>query len=100
MTVYISHYDIEITVPKGFMTDGASVPIIANKIVKRWGKHKYCDTVHDYLYETREYSRTKSDFIYAMMLWDCKGISRTKAIVMFLAVRIFGGSRYKNNEKA
>lgn len=87
---------IRITVPKGFVTDFASIPRVFQSIFQkddtRWAK---AVILHDYLYETRIFSRAIADLILfeAMKiktpLWIC--------ILFYVAVRI-GGNKIYNED--
>ncbi len=85
-----------IKIPKGFATDLASVPTLL------WW---YCSPseiaeaaiLHDYLYHTRMYSRKKCDQI----LYECvkKTTRKSKAYMIYLAVRLGGGASYGKERK-
>ena len=42
--------DFPITIPKGFRTDGASIPLMLRPFFERYGKNTEAAVVHDYLY--------------------------------------------------
>lgn len=46
-----------VVIPKGFLTDGASVPSIARSLVPRLGSHGQAAILHDYLCENYFISR-------------------------------------------
>jgi len=79
-----------VLVPKGFMTDGASVP----EILWRFGWTPFAkDTlkaaiVHDYLYRVQA-PRTVSDFIFYELMKDNK-VRFIKRVTYLLAVRTVG----------
>lgn len=52
---------LSVTVPVGFLTDGASVPPFARSLINRMGAHSQAACVHDYLCETYRIHRTHSD---------------------------------------
>jgi hypothetical protein len=87
----------EWTIPEGFEFDGASIPRIFWRLVK----HPYvpdiivASLVHDYLYQTsRVYPREVVDRIY-YDLARRYGVSRSRAMTMFIALRLFGWVRWK-----
>ena len=93
-------YQIEeysIRVPKGFVTDYASIPRIFRAIVLPYGKHSGASVVHDYLYSKGcdlDIKRKKADKIFFEILKE-EGVNPILARLMYIAVRIFGKIRYK-----
>ena len=93
-------YQIEeysIRVPKGFITDYASIPRIFRAIVLPYGKHSGASVVHDYLYSKGcdlNIERKKADKIFLEILKE-EGVNPILARLMYIAVRIFGKIRYK-----
>ena len=93
-------YQIEeysIRVPKGFVTDYASIPRIFRPIVLPYGKHSGASVVHDYLYSkgcNLNIERKKADKIFLEILKE-EGVNSILARLMYIAVRIFGKIRYK-----
>lgn len=93
----------KITVPKGFVTDGASVPDVLKPIYNPFGKYFPAAIVHDYLYS--EYNdtginRTLADKIFNFIMKELK-ISRLTRRKFYIAVRCFGSLSWKkkiNNE--
>lgn len=78
-----------IDVPKGFKTDFASVPRLFWRRLPKWGKYSYAAVVHDYLYYSHIVSRKKADLIFKDLMLR-NGVSKIKANIMYLAVRIGG----------
>ena len=88
-----------LTVPKGFLCDGMSVPRAFWSLVS---PIIHPDTIaasiaHDYLYrfgEQEGWSRCQADlFFYCVLRSD--GVSVYRAIAAFLAVRLFGKKHYR-----
>lgn len=88
-----------LTVPKGFLCDGMSVPRAFWSLVS---PIIHPDTIaasiaHDYLYRFGEqdgWSRWQADlFFYCVLRSD--GVSVYRAIAAFLAVRLFGKKHYR-----
>lgn len=46
---------ITITVPDGFLTDGATVPRLLHIVLPPWGEYGQAAVLHDYTLETRRY---------------------------------------------
>ena len=83
-----------VTVPPGFITDFASTPQFLWLWLPYWGKYGKAAVVHDYLYQTQKRSRKEADQIFreAMVVGNTRA---WKALVMFLAVRLFGWLSWK-----
>ena len=88
-------------VPKGFETDGASIPRIFWSIAGCPLKAKYVKAaiLHDYLYS----KNSKISFHQANLAFYRNmrraGIPKLKAKLMYKAVEIFGKSHYKGELK-
>lgn len=78
-----------IRVPKGFVTDFASVPRIFWWLFPPWGKYGKAAVVHDYLYHTRMFSRVVSDAIFLEAMVVLK-VPLWKRLIIYWAVRIGG----------
>lgn len=88
-TYYTEEY--KITIPEGFVCDGASIPrafwwLIGSPFT---GRYRNAAFLHDYLYYTQMYSRKKADriFLEAMKILRVFWLRRR---AMWLAVRIGG----------
>lgn len=46
---------ITITVPDGFLTDGATVPRLLHTVLPPWGEYGQAAVLHDYVLEERRY---------------------------------------------
>lgn len=93
------HTDVDplviVKVPKGFITDFASVPKILWNILPPTGQYGKAAVIHDYLYRTL-YQATKDEadcvFLEAM---KALGVGVLTRYTMYYAVRYFGGRSYK-----
>ena len=87
--------DFLITIPRGFVTDGASIPRLVWTFVGGPFSGKYVKpaVAHDYLYAVHLYSRYKADLIFLEAMKSC-GVSLIKRELMFLAVRVGGRKSY------
>ena len=86
-----------IKVPKSFVTDYASIPKLLRAIVLPYGKHSGASVVHDWLYSSNcnlDISREKADKIFLEILKE-EGVNLILARLMYIAVRVFGKTRYK-----
>jgi hypothetical protein len=80
----------QITIPKGYRTDFASVPRLLRGVVATIGRHNLATLVHDFLYDMRHPAgRLFADREMRYWLRQC-GVSEVKAQVMYLAVRLGG----------
>jgi len=81
-----------ITIPKGTVTDGASVPWMLRWLFPQMGKYSKASLAHDYLYDNRIGSRADADWdFYLWMRQD--GVPQWKAVLFTLAV-VIGGKRW------
>lgn len=89
----------EIRVLQGFDFDFASIPtIITNILPKNGQEYDRAACLHDALYSCHWLPKNVCDEIfYNAMIAD--GVSKVKARSMYLAVKWFGGSAYKNNNE-
>ena len=83
-----------ITVPKGYITDLASIPWIAQCIIPKLGKQNRSSVVHDYLYEVgsingKKITREIADKIYFGLMKSRK-VSAWNRHIQYRALRMFG----------
>ncbi len=82
---------VDLEVPVGFITDGASIPWLARLLIgSPWGgKYAKAAVPHDYRYYTQTIPRRKADkqFIDGM---DILGVAFWKKRVMYRSVRLGG----------
>lgn len=85
-----------ITVPAGFITDGASIPRIFWSILSPFGKYFSAAVIHDYLYSVNntEFNRKESDLIFKEAMFNI-GIGWIQRETIFRAVRMFGMFSFK-----
>lgn len=83
-----------ITVPKGFITDFASVPIVCNWFIPKSGKYDPAAVIHDWLYFKKEKPRNVCDGIFCDAMKDL-GVNYAQASVMYYALRSFGWIAWK-----
>ena len=97
-TVKIKMKNSEITIPKGFITDKASIPRIAFTLFPRSVSYDFASIIHDYLYEEKMWTRKDCDKIFKSFL-KLAGVSNLKVNTMYHAVRVGGYFRYKRKKK-
>lgn len=81
--------DEVITVPKGFVTDFASVPRIFWPIIDPVGEHGKAAVIHDYCYSTACYTKSRSDKIFLEAM-EVLNVEEWKRETMYYAVAWFG----------
>jgi len=96
-----SHYfkSVDITVPKGFQSDGASIPKMFWFISHPLDRDSLPGSiVHDYFYrkgvDENIENRKEADLIFKKLLKE-NGTDFLKRNLFYWAVRIFGGKYYK-----
>lgn len=90
-----------ITVPPGFLTDGASVPWIFRGVFPRVDRYFAAAVVHDWLYRTggrvdwqpQALGQYACDRAFYLGILAC-GVGRVTACLMYRAVRWFGWSSF------
>ena len=85
-----------IEVPKGFVTDFASVPRLIQWLVPRWGKYGNAAIIHDWLYWQQEMSRREADRVFIEAMDVMKVFPLLKHLI-YAAVRIFGWIAWLRN---
>lgn len=93
---YKLHRNAIVEVPKGFVTDLASIPFLLRPVFHVNGKHRYAAVLHDYLYSKKgkiQYkrciSRKACDVIFYQAMRK-SGVPSWKAHIMYYGVRIGG----------
>ena len=87
-----------IRVPKGFVTDFASVPRIFWSILPPYNRYGKAAVLHDFCYYKGFCTRKRCDdlFLEAMEVWT---VPKWKRLVMYWAVRLFGRRAWKRYRK-
>lgn len=91
-----------VTIKKGFLSDGASIPRLARKFVGDPFDKQYivAAVVHDWLYRfgiDSPFSRSQADTVFRDLLWNTK-VPIWKVPVFYSAVATFGGRSYKKEK--
>lgn len=87
----------EITVPQGFVTDFASVPRLPVAYLLAGGCANEAAVIHDYLYRNQKLcSRADADAVFEEAM-GVTGQPWWRRKMMYLGVRIFGGTPYAND---
>lgn len=86
-------YRIRITVPKGFVTDLASIPKIPFVYEYLGGIIQMPAVIHDYLYSTQEVTRSIADLILLEAM-QVTGVSKSQQGLIYNGVRVGAASAY------
>jgi hypothetical protein len=86
----------KVQVPKGFVTDLASIPAIFWSILPKDAAYAYAAIVHDYLYWIQHYPRSTADAILKKSMEDFE-ISKPTVAAIHTAVVHFGASAWRRN---
>ena len=87
-----------VTVPKGYLTDGASVPRVFWSFIPPWGSYGQAAVLHDYLCEYLSYmdgdkyvslTRREVDNILLQAMSDLQ-VPKLTRVTIWAAVRIYG----------
>jgi len=80
----------ETTVPRGFNTDLASIPVIVPKwVAQKVANHLEAAVVHDFLYRTGAYTRELCDHIFLAAM-EAAGVPWWRRQLMYRGVRLGG----------
>ncbi len=88
----------KIEVPAGFVTDFASVPQIFWNVLPPWGRYGKAAVLHDYLYATALFERSRCDKILLEAM-GVLGVSWITRWTIFLAVRAGGWAAWDSHRK-
>lgn len=91
---------VPLVVPKGFVTDFASVPRYLRPLVSTSALMAAGSVVHDYLYwvQSSNCPREQADRAQRRLM-EAEGVAAYEARAFHLAVRIFGGRAWRDNRR-
>ncbi len=98
LLIYVADDGFKLTVPAGFITDGASIPKLFRSIVGSPFAGKYVEAAagHDYLCHTGIVSRREADSRFSQMMADLEVfVPRRK--IMWLGVRLGAFGKWVSN---
>ena len=98
--VYETWNEVIISVPKGFKTDLASVPLLFQGVFPKAGRYREAAVIHDYLYSGKGfgiYNRKQADQIFYQAMTDLK-IAWWRKSLIYRAVRLGGGLYWNKNK--
>lgn len=85
-----------VEVPKGFVTDFASIPRIFWSAVEPSGEYAFAAVIHDYVYWKQDRPRSEADAIFRYAMEDL-GIKFVVSQPLYLAVDTLGGRAWSKN---
>ena len=85
-----------ITIPKGFVTDFASIPRPLWMWLPKWAKYGPASVVHDFLYWEQNLSRLQADQIMLEAMQDLK-VSPPIRTLIYAALRLAGWHTWRSN---
>ncbi|MCS3766152.1 hypothetical protein HNP12_000191 [Aeromonas hydrophila] len=94
---YVKTSKVSFIIPAGFITDLASVPKIVWNLYPPFGLYTGAAVAHDYLYRNPKMrmTREEADSVFLEVMHQAN-VRKAKAQLMFVAVRAFGGSSFKD----
>ncbi len=90
---------VRVDVPKGFVTDLASVPSYLWPILAKTGRYGNAAVYHDWLYWDQAITREVADRVFDRAMHDM-GVDAITRRLMWAGVRVFGGSCWQENAGA
>ena len=87
-----------IIVPRGFVTDFASVPRVFWTFFPKHGEYTRAAIVHDYLYWQQQCSRGQADELFDIVMED-SDVDTTSRYSIYAAVRVWGGTAWEDNSE-
>lgn len=86
----------DVNVPRGFVTDLASIPRILWPVLPPTERYTHAAIVHDFLYWEQTVSREVADKIFRISMIEL-GVSRWKLNIIYLSVKFLGGPAWRKN---
>jgi Protein of unknown function (DUF1353) len=88
-----------VTVPRGFVTDLASVPRLFWALISSGGRHGHAAILHDWLYWKQTIPREMADHVLELAMKDVSVPAIARSVI-FSSVRVFGETAWTTNERA
>jgi len=86
------------TVPRGFVTDLASIPPVLQSLIQQNGPHLLPAVIHDYLYWKQTCTRDQADQLMLLAMIENQ-VPQTDQTAIFGAVRAAGGFAWDQNAR-
>lgn len=81
-------------IPKGFKTDGATIPLFFRMFLNQMGRHTIAALIHDFFYVNKLETRFIADIEFLIRMLVSK-VNPNKAILFYYVVRIGGKKWWK-----
>jgi hypothetical protein len=88
----------EVTVPKGFVTDLASIPVLFYSWLRPDGNYAYAAIIHDYLYWEQSRPKEQADEILKSAMEDLN-VDHSKVVAIYTAVSLGGRQAWNENKR-
>lgn len=88
-----------VDVPKGFVTDLASIPNYLWSVLQKTGRYGNAAIYHDWLYWQQDVHRSVADRVFDRAMHDM-GVDPSTRRLIWAGVRVFGGSYWNDNAAA
>ena len=88
----------KVVVPRGFVTDFASIPPVFYALLPPIGRYTYAAILHDYLYWFQPCDRDHADDVLGTCMKEM-GVALKDRLAIYNAVRLGGGSAWDDNAK-
>jgi hypothetical protein len=89
----------DVAVPRGFVTDLASIPRAFWTLIPPSGPYAYAAILHDFIYWEQYISRTNADSIFKIAMVELN-VPGWKSTTIYNTVRLVGGFAWKKNARA
>lgn len=89
---------LTVTVPRGFVSDFASIPVAFRSMLSPIGKHGRAAIIHDYLYWQQECTREQADRIMLLAMTE-SGVSFIDRRAIYWTLRRFGLNAWVDNNE-
>lgn len=86
----------QVVVPKGFVTDFASIPVYLRTFLGPTGPYSMAAVVHDFLYWDHSCAKAHADRAFRIAMQEA-GVSAPLRLAMYTAVAVFGTGPYASN---
>jgi hypothetical protein len=99
LNYHIGSSGISITVPKGFVTDFASIPQpLWSFGLSPYGRYSKAAIIHDYLYWAQECTKEQADNILLIAMKE-SDVSTAEALTIYEGVNFGGNPSWQSNQK-
>lgn len=98
LTYQVGISNDRVTVPRGFVTDFATIPPILQSLIQQNGPHLLPAVVHDYLYWKQTCTQDQADRLFLLAMIENK-VPLTDRTAMYTAVHAVGALAWASNAR-